>query len=922
MPQTGTCPRGHDWDGHPDDCPVCAGDEESLDEKPGSTIHSSSDELPPLPGSVRRPVQSSLQPASAAATPGSILIPGYEVLEELGHGGMGTVYRARQLSLNRLVALKVISAGEASGTREIERFRAEAEAIARLQHPHIVQVYEVGEASGRPYLALELVEGGTLAHALAGRPLAARAAAQLLEVLARAIQYAHERGVIHRDLKPGNILLQPSETGPDPGIPKVADFGLARRADVDSAQTTTGVVVGTPSYMAPEQAAGLSHLSGQSCDIYALGAILYELLTGRPPFHASTPIETLQQVVSLDPISPSRLQPRLPRDLETICLKCLQKVSRKRYGTAGELADDLRRFLDGKPILARRTTAIGHAIKWARRRKAAAALIAVSILAAAALSMLGLRYNRTLERHNAELTQAASDLKDERDEARRQKDRAEINLESANEAIEQMLTRVGFDRLSSAPFMDRTRIELLEDALRFFDKLLAAQTGDARLRLQRAHTLELAGCVNHTLGRFAQARQYLDAALALIEQLRAEPGNPVPAASLLWLQARALSERSLVRAQSGEAADARADQDAAISIREQLLKLEPTNTQYEFALAASYLNRAMIAKAEQKPQEVELFLGRARPRAEALTRDHGDVERHWHLLGLVLNDLGVHCLEANERDRAFEIFERSVAIWRKLVAADAGNVNSRTELARSLTNLSTVLRMQKYLRRAEEPIREAIAIRERLAADHPNVWSLDVGLASSWLQLGELHRARRESDLAHKQFTSIITRLEPSGDRLRNDGRARAILTDAYIGRANTHDANGKPLEMAEALKRAIQLIEPGRRADLRMTRAVALAFAGSFKEALSEAEDVLKAPESEADILFNGARVYALASSQSGEPNRKEELETQAVRLLERIARAGYFRGQAGLLNKSNDFKSLQGRKDFESLRQKVNPQ
>ena len=539
MPLTRTCPRGHEWDGDPAECPDCS--EESWNQSAGSTFNSKiDDELPPPPSSIRS------RPKPSAERTGSSLgllpvIPGYEVLDELGRGGMGTVYRARHFSLNRLVALKVLSLGGAADPRELTRFRAEAEAVAALQHPNIVKVHEVGEADGRPYLALELVEGGTLAQSLARAPLPAQSATVLLETLARAVQYAHTQGVIHRDLKPGNILLagvrsqdsgasRPGRLTPGPSAltPKVADFGLAKRIDYDSSQTRTGEVVGTPSYMAPEQAAGLGKVIGPACDIYALGAILYETLTGRPPFHASSPIETLQQVISADPVPPARLQPNLPRDLDTICLKCLQKESRKRYSSAGALADDLRRFLEGEPILARRTRAWERALKWGRRRPTAAMLVVVSTLAAVALAGLGVRYHRVLERHNTELAKAATDLALERDEARRQTDRAESNLESANDAIEQMLGRVGLERLANTPFMDRTRAELLDDALRFFDRLLVTQAGDPRLRFQRARTLDLAGRVDFTLGRNARARERCDTALALTDELQAERDSRVP----------------------------------------------------------------------------------------------------------------------------------------------------------------------------------------------------------------------------------------------------------------------------------------------------------------------------------------------------------------------------------------------------------
>jgi WD40 repeat protein/tRNA A-37 threonylcarbamoyl transferase component Bud32 len=306
-------------------------------------------------------------------------VRGYEILSLIGSGGMGVVYKARHRDLCRTVALKVLR-GEALADPEFrERFRVEAEAVARLQHPNVIQVFEIGTVDPRagephpsPFISLEFVEGGSLTR-LTGRPQPPRYAAEMVEKLARAVQSAHRLGVVHRDLKPANVLLT------DEGEPKVADFGVAKQLGTERDAggrflTQAGTVVGTPEYMAPEQAAGGPPTT--AVDLYALGVILYELLTARVPFHAASPLETMSLLQSQEPVSPRRLQPGLPRDLETVCLKCLEKDPGKRYATAEALADDLRRFLDNRPIRARRVTEVERLARWCRRNPLVAASLA------------------------------------------------------------------------------------------------------------------------------------------------------------------------------------------------------------------------------------------------------------------------------------------------------------------------------------------------------------------------------------------------------------------------------------------------------------------------------------------------------------------------------------------------------------------
>ncbi len=366
--------------------PAARPDRDTL--RPRASVETMSDlataDLPEAPGGPT--------PSAAAVTPALPTVPGYEILGLLGRGGMGVVYQARQTSLKRLVALKMILAGHFASPQELARFRAEAEVIARLRHPNIVQIYEIGEERGCPFFSLEFVEGGSLDRRVRGTPQPPRPAAGLVAVLARAMHVAHQSGVVHRDLKPANVLIadcrlpnadlsEQSKIGNlQSAIPKITDFGLAKRLDSDSGQTHSGAIMGTPSYMAPEQAEGRVKEVGPAADVYSLAAILYELLTGRPPFKGATPRETIEQVCTREPVPVRQLQPSVPRDLETICLKGLRKDARQRYPSAADLADDLHRWLDGRPILARPVPAWERAWKWARRRPALAGLaLAVSV---------------------------------------------------------------------------------------------------------------------------------------------------------------------------------------------------------------------------------------------------------------------------------------------------------------------------------------------------------------------------------------------------------------------------------------------------------------------------------------------------------------------------------------------------------------
>jgi len=361
-------------------CPDCLKRVALMDSRHGSRIHDQGEADDFLPESARR-FRAGDRPFHALTDTGGERFGEYEIIQSLGHGAMGEVFKARHVRLNRLVALKVIREGRYSSGDNRHRFLREAAAVARLHHPHIVVLYEAGEVDRQPFLAMEYVPGRTLAEAFAENTLPPRQAAECLKKVAEAIHYAHEQGVLHRDLKPGNIALDPNFE------PRVMDFGLARLMEEDSQVTMSGIAFGTPSYMPPEQAAGRVRDVNPASDVYALGAILYHALTGRPPFRADSPVETMRQVVENEPVAPRILNGAVPRDLETICLKCLEKETHRRYVTARQLAEELGRFLRDEPIRARPASQLEKSWRWCRRNRALASAIGVLSLLAAIVAI-------------------------------------------------------------------------------------------------------------------------------------------------------------------------------------------------------------------------------------------------------------------------------------------------------------------------------------------------------------------------------------------------------------------------------------------------------------------------------------------------------------------------------------------------------
>jgi serine/threonine protein kinase len=675
-----------------------------------------------------REVQGNLQ-EEAVGTAELPNLPGYQILGFLGRGGMGTVFKARQTNLNRLVALKMILAGSAASAKELARFHTEAEAVARLQHPHIVQIHDVGQHQGCPYLALEFVEGGTLAQKLAGAPQPARQAAQLVETLARAMHVAHQRGIVHRDLKPANVLLSSLVISPsslaknqahnssaqglmtnDQGlvtIPKITDFGLAKLLDSESGQTTTGVTMGTPSYMAPEQATGRTQEIGPATDTYALGAILYEMLTGRPPFRGETPLSTMEQVRSQEPVPPSQLHPKVPRDLETICLKCLEKQPRKRYASTEELADDLARFVAGEPIRARPTPAWERGLKWAKRRPTVAVLLGVSSVAAFTVVVVILMANARLQRER-------DYADDKRRDAETQRQQALANFRIARAAVDE-LSKAGHEQLALVPQMEPVRKDLLRTAVKYYLGFMQQASDDPELRYEAGRNFQRLSSLYDNLGEWDNAAAAARQALAINQQLVADlPDEPMYRRELARCQ-RGVGQLLIRKSPS----EGEAFLWQALKLQEQLLADYPADAHYQAELAYTHETLGVLlhstgrrAQAEEAFRKVIGLLEEAMAQSPASADYEARLSVGRSNLGALLG-----------RDRRFveaEPFLRQDRdYWAKKMEQDPALPNNRSKLARSQFNLGLVLRDLGRGDEAEPLMRAAINLRKGLAEDFP-----------------------------------------------------------------------------------------------------------------------------------------------------------------------------------------------------------
>ena len=677
-------------------------------------------------------------------------IPGYEILAELGRGGMGIVFLARDTRLKREVAIKMLPGGVLADEEQQTRFRSEAQAIAKLTHPGIVQIYEVGTAEQCPFIVLEFVGGGNLRQRAKGKPQDPRWAAEMVAHLADAMDYAHEQGIIHRDLKPANVLLAGTGKEAAQAKPKITDFGLAKfdrgrlgGEDAGGTPTRTGEVVGTPNYMAPEQARGVSTMVTPLVDIYSLGAILYELLTGRPPYEGTTPMETLIQLLNEDILPPRRLQSKIPRDLETICLRCLHREPPRRYARAADLAADLRRFLAGEPILARPTPSWERAWKWARRRPAAAALLVTTFLALAALTGGGWYYNRLLAAalQKARLAEQAS-----AQSAELALKNAEMAAQQERLALESLSTMV-YDLQNAFVTIPETRPlrqTLLKKAMAGLEKVAIGYTNRPRdLARATAHArlAENYGILGQRDLFDREAKLGLEIAL----ELHAQNPTDFRPARLAHRLLIVLGEQEL---NANRPVEARAYFQRALAIAKEVLEALPKDPaakgQYGQALeklAHSYHWQNLMAEARQGFAEYSAF-------ARRWFQEEPNVKESQDLFVTALNWEGVLAEEANQLDVAEARYEEALGLNTKRLANESSNRTYRRYQIVLISNLQTIAELRRDFPRALLRAEQTEELFRALSdSDSDNV-ILRCEHADAFCRLGRLHFANMDFEQA------------------------------------------------------------------------------------------------------------------------------------------------------------------------------
>lgn len=821
-------------------------------------------------------------------------VDGYEILGELGRGGMGVVYKARDKKLDRLVALKMVIAGAHASQDQLDRFELEAQAVARLQHPDIVQVYAIGQHDGLPYFSLEFVEGGTLAHKIAGKPQLPKYAAEIALILAGAMHVAHKKHIIHRDLKPANILLTAE------GLPKITDFGLAKKLEDDSQQTRSGAIMGTPSYMAPEQAWGETGNIGPLADQYALGAILYELLTGRPPFQGATPLDTLDQVRSQEPVPPTRLQPKIAKDLETICLKALQKDPRKRYADCEELASDLQRYLDGKSIQARPVPAIVKGWRWCKRNQKVAALLAAVVLLLVSVTVVASFAAWSISKANVEIAakkkaadDAATREHQERVKAQAAEAKAIANKKVADEkraeAEEQnliavnALTQIGGlvnHTLQSHRDMQELRLKVEKAVVDEMDKVKPTSDNTNRDSLIRWHRLRAGahqqlGYIYREMGKIDEQIHHTRIAEKFIEEMAAADPEDVSFQVLVAKINNSVGD--LLMFDQGNTELARPHYERALHIRKEVLRQFPTDDSSKVDVANNLGLLAMVCVRLGDPQGALKYLLeeselRSKLSAEFVANDlevQRELSGHYEKLAEVMTKL-------NDPLKAQEYYDKSFEIRAKIVndPKNKGHVEAKMDLANALNNYGTYHLLELAdPKTARNYYDRALELNETLHKENPRNVNITKNLAVTYYYTATAALRMGEKTIANELYKKCLDLRRP----LASDPDAKAAQIDLIV----------------------------------------ALARCGFHDEASRLTDDVLKIPPQDNNIYYQAACGYALCAGAVAQDKPKDQWSEDERKLADVYTVKAVEALQHGIEHGWRDLSSAQTDPDLDALRQ-----
>ncbi|TWU18853.1 serine/threonine-protein kinase [Allorhodopirellula heiligendammensis] len=776
---------------------------------------------------------------------------GYEILGEIARGGMGIVYRARQIEANRIVALKMILSGNVAGVDEIQRFKNEAKAAARLDHPNIVPVFDIGEQDGQHFFSMGFVNGPSLKQLISNERMDDQRSAEFVRTLARAVQYAHSKGIIHRDLKPANILLD------EHGNPRITDFGLSKVLHSQTELTGTGQVLGTPAYMSPEQASGRSNEITEATDIYSLGGILYELLTGCVPFYSETVVGLLMKVQNETPRSPASVsQVRLSADLDTICMKCLEKNPSDRYSTAQDLADDLDRYLQGEPILARPISRGRRIARWCGKRPLITGLAACLVISVLVFGSSTLHFAKTSQLRSSMV-----------ESEKRQKDQ---NLQIALLAVEQMVEQAKL--LADVPRKEKARVELLNKATDFYNRFRQQRPEDRSLQFQAALVHQSTGSVFRILDQFDRSQEAIETSVTQLDALiAAEPANRQYSIALsesyismaLLLKprnldlafgaiekamaiqselmrdqdsdddsrhalARVLYNRGMMLSEQGQHELAESDYQAAIQLLRELVRYsdDPATDDslagnYRLDLGRTLNNYGNLLKQEGRTEEAKNQIRQAID----LHSDYADLREHRQDVAIFRNNLANTLIAQKQFDDALAENWLSIESLDELVSQFPRYASLKSELANVLNTRGSIMGSQNELEEAAEYFGRAESSLQKLTQDFPENFGYSNRMAAARYNVAVVAYMQNEFKKCSEILRNAIKVHQHCFDGNPHNEEFRGNLKKDYSLFIKTLQKSGDLFEMDQAIDECVATFPQEHEVRLNAARSRAQAY-------------------------------------------------------------------------------------------------